>query len=178
MNADLPIRPATAADLPAVVALINQAYRGEGGPVGWTAEGHLLGGPRTNVAELTDLLSRHAAAHAAVLLAHDETGHLVGSVFVHPQPDALYLGLLGVAPAQQGRHVGRQLLQAAEAYGRQHRRPVVRMTVLDARPELLAWYLRRGYQLTGRTEQLPLDGAHGQAQDPLVLQVLEKSLAE
>ncbi|GAB3834375.1 GNAT family N-acetyltransferase [Hymenobacter jeollabukensis] len=176
MIPDLHLRPATPADLPAVAALANWAYRGEGGPVGWTAEGHLLGGPRTDEAALRELLSQHATDHAALLLAHAATGQLIGCVFLHPQPEALYLGLLTVAPDRQGTGLGQLLLSAAEAYARQHRRPVVRMTVLEARPELLAWYARRGYRPTGRTEQLPAEGRHGQAQQPLTLLVLEKSV--
>ncbi|RAK66988.1 GNAT family N-acetyltransferase [Hymenobacter edaphi] len=178
MTPDMPLRPATLADLPAVAALANWAYRGEGGPVGWTAEGHLLGGPRTDEAALQALLTRHAPEHAALLLAHTAAGRLVGCVFVHPQADALYLGLLTVAPDHQGTGLGRQLLLAAEAYARQHRRPVVRMTVLEARPDLLAWYARRGYQPTGRTEPLPAEGSHGQARQPLTLLVLEKRVSD
>lgn len=168
MNSALTFRLATAADLPAVTRLANWAYRGQGGPVGWTAEGHLLGGPRTDEASLRQLLTRHAADHAALLLAHNAVGQLVGCVFLHPQADALYLSLLTVAPDQQGGGRGRQLLAAAEDYARQHQRPIIRMTVLEARPDLLAWYARRGYQPTGRTEQL-----HEGAQT-LTLLVLEK----
>lgn len=169
MNADLTLRPATEADLPAVTALANLAYRGQGGPVGWTAEGHLLGGPRTDEASLRKLLTQHAADHAVLLLAHNTASNqLVGCVFLHPQTDALYLGLLTVAPDQQGSGLGRRLLEAAEAYARQHQRPVIRMTVLEARPDLLAWYARRGYRPTGRTEPLT-EGGH-----TLTLLVLEK----
>lgn len=169
MNSALHFRPATPADLPAVAALANWAYRGQGGPVGWTAEGHLLGGPRTDEPSLAALLTRHAADHATLLLAYPAaSAQLVGCVFLHPQADALYLGLLTVAPDQQGSGLGRQLLEAAEAYARQHQRPVIRMTVLEARPDLLAWYARRGYQPTGRTEQLTEDD------QTLTLLVLEK----
>ena len=42
----------TPADIPALVALVNAAYRGEGqpedSPKGWTNEGHLIKGARTN----------------------------------------------------------------------------------------------------------------------------------
>ncbi|GAB2960677.1 GNAT family N-acetyltransferase [Hymenobacter coalescens] len=171
MNATLHLSPATLADLPAVAALANWAYRGEGGPVGWTAEDHLLSGSRTDVAALAELLAQPAAT---LLLARAAQGTLVGCAFLHPQPDALYLGLLTVAPDRQGAGIGHHLLQAAEAYARQHGRPVVRMTVLTARPELLAWYERRGYQRTGQQLPLPTDASHGQPLKTLTLQVLEK----
>lgn len=175
VNAPPVFRPAALADLPAVAALANWAYRGEGGPVGWTAEGHLLGGPRTDVTSLTELLTRHAADRAVLLLAHDAaTQQLIGCVFLHPQADALYLGLLTVAPDRQGTGLGQWLLQSGEHYASRHNCPVVRMTVLTARPELLAWYERRGYRRTGQELPFPADKTHGRPRQELTLQVLEK----
>src|SRR5690606_8135754 len=91
-----------------------------------------------------------------------------------------YLGMFAVRPAIQGGGIGRAVLAAAE------RRVVVEwsvermeMTVLDARPELIAWYRRRGYQPTGATDAFPYgDERFGTPRRPdLRFVVLAKDLA-
>jgi GNAT superfamily N-acetyltransferase len=80
---------------------------------------------------------------------------------------------------RQGAGLGRQLLTAAEDYARIHwHSSAVRMTVIAQRPELLAWYARRGYTPTGGTEAFPYDDIRfGEPQRPdLVLNVLRKLL--
>ena len=51
-----------------------------------------------------------------------------------------------------------------------------RMTVISVRSELIAYYERRGYHLTGATEAFPNDPRYGIPKQPLVLWVLEKKL--
>ena len=51
---DPTIRPATAADIPALHALIESAYRGEVSRAGWTTEADLLDGQRTDPDDLAD----------------------------------------------------------------------------------------------------------------------------
>ncbi|HET9505030.1 MAG TPA: hypothetical protein VFO93_15920 [Hymenobacter sp.] len=46
------ILPAALADVPALAALINQAYRGVPSAQGWTTEAHLLDGPRRASAKI------------------------------------------------------------------------------------------------------------------------------
>jgi hypothetical protein len=48
--------------------------------------------------------------------------------------------------------------------------------VLAARPELLAWYERHGYQRTGQSEPFPDTTEFGQPRQPLVLLKLEKQI--
>ena len=54
----LAFRAAHAGDLPAVVALVESAYRGDASRAGWTTEADLLDGQRTSVADLAPLLER------------------------------------------------------------------------------------------------------------------------
>ena len=42
----LQFRPATVADIDAIVALVTSAYRGDASRAGWTTEADLLDGPR------------------------------------------------------------------------------------------------------------------------------------
>lgn len=47
------------------------------------------------------------------------------------------------------------MLAAAEDWVRTHGGESVRMTVVNVRETLIAWYVRRGYRLTGETEPFP-----------------------
>ncbi|WP_400190413.1 GNAT family N-acetyltransferase [Hymenobacter sp. B81] len=167
--------PATAADLPALEILVNRAYRGTDAAPGWTHEAHLLSGPRASTADLRELLSTPAAL---ILTARDAQRRLLGCVYLAAQPPQLYLGLLAVDPERQAGGLGRQLLAAAEDHARQQGLRSVVMTVLAERPDLLAWYARRGYQPTGEVRPLHADHGAGQPRQTLTLLVLEKAVGE
>ena len=148
-------RPAAPDDVPALHRLIESAYRGDSAKAGWTHEADLLGGQRTDEAELRDIL---ADALRVPLLAEID-GVLTGCVQVAKQGEGLaYLGLLTVDPRRQAGGLGRWLIAAAEAeaidrFGATR----MEMTVIRQRVELIAWYERRGYRLTGETRPFPLD---------------------
>jgi ribosomal protein S18 acetylase RimI-like enzyme len=64
--------------------------------------------------------------------------------------------MLTVRPDLQAHGIGRRLLAAAEGHAQQHfnaRR--MEMTVIEMRHELIAWYERRGYRLTGELKPFP-----------------------
>ena len=164
---------ATAADVPALAALINRAYRGEASRQGWTTEDHLLDGPRIGEAALLDMLG---TPQATLLAYRAAGGSLAGCVYVQRQGPQLYLGTLAVAPEAQAQGVGRQLLAAADDYARRHGCTSVKITVLSARPELLAWYERHGYARTGAAEAFPDTPAFGRPRQPLTLLELVKPL--
>jgi GNAT superfamily N-acetyltransferase len=151
--------PAALEDLAAVSALVNRAYRGESSRAGWTTEADLLTGVRTDAASLAQELA--ASPGAVILTLRDAAGAApVGSVWLKPQPDeegVWYLGLFAVEPTRQAGGLGRRLLEAAEAYARERGGRRMRMTVIAVRAELIAWYQRRGYQLTGAFAPFPYD---------------------
>ncbi len=148
-------RPAAPDDVPALHRLIESAYRGDSAKAGWTHEADLLGGQRTDEAELRDIL----ADASRVLLLAEIDGVLTGCVQVAKQGEGLaYLGLLTVDPRRQAGGLGRWLIAAAEAeaidrFGATR----MEMTVIRQRVEQIAWYERRGYRLTGETRPFPLD---------------------
>jgi len=165
--------PATPADVPALVDLINRAYRSEAAQAGWTAEGHLLDGPRIDAETLRDML----AAPAAVLLITAPTpGQPTGCVYLERQGGALYLSMLAVAPEAQAHSLGRQLLRAAEAHAQARGCVKIKMSVLSVRAELLAWYERHGYRRTGASEPFPATTRFGRPRQPLTLLTLEKAM--
>lgn len=176
------LSPATEADYAAVVDLANRAYRGTGPDASWNAE-DVIEGPRITL----DLLRADLAAkpHAQLLLWRGETGTLLGSVWLEPMQTSdpgkagtWYLGLLAVDPRQQKRQLGRTLLAAAESYARARGAREIRMSVVNVRVALVAWYLRRGYMLTGETEPYPYgDDRFGRPlRDDLHFAVLTKEL--
>jgi len=148
-------RPAAPDDVPALHRLIESAYRGDSAKAGWTHEADLLGGQRTDPAELLDIL---ADASRVILLA-EVKGVLTGCVQVADQGEGLaYLGLLTVDPTRQAGGLGRLLIDAAEAEAvARFAATRMEMTVIRQRAELIAWYERRGYALTGETRPFPLD---------------------
>lgn len=175
------IRSATAADIARVHALVESGYRGESAKRGWTHEADLLGGQRTDAEALAAII----ADQAQTLLLAEADGALLGCVLVadegerEPGNRVAYLGMLTVAPALQNSGLGRVLIAAAERHALSLGAVVMEMTVIRQRPELLEWYLRRGYALTGREKPFPLDDprfGEPKARD-LVFVILGKQLA-
>jgi len=145
-------RDAVPADIPALVALVESAYRGESSRVGWTTEADLLGGQRTDAEDIAALLGDAAARILLAVEAED----VVGCVLLRREPGGAYLGMLAVKPALQTRGLGKALLAEAEGRARGELGAArVRMTVIEQRTELIAWYERRGYRRTGATEAFP-----------------------
>lgn len=170
--------PADPSELPAIAALVNSAYRGESSRQGWTTEADYLGGQRTDAGTLAKDLA--ANPQAVVMTLRDEAGGpLLGCVWLEPaDAGAWYLGMLTVRPDLQDRQLGRTMLAAAEGHARGQGAQRVRMTVIQIRDTLIAWYERRGYARTGETRPFPYaDLRFGRpARDDLEFIVMEKAL--
>lgn len=169
-------RAATEADISALHALVESAYRGESAKQGWTHEADLLGGQRTDAEALAAVI----ADPSQVILLAEEGGALVGCVQIADKGEACaYLGLLTVRPDLQSAGVGRRLIAAAEDHARSaFAARLMQMTVIKQRTELIDWYVRRGYALTGREAPFPLDDTRFGVPKTreLVFVVLEKAL--
>ena len=150
-----PLEAATDADLPPIVALMNRAYRGGGSQMGWTTEAGYIDGSRTTLSLIQEEM--RASPDATFLLQRTRSGgELLGCVCVEPQGDGIwYLGSLTIDPQEQNRRLGRTLLGDAEDWIRARGGREVGMTVVHLREELIAWYQRRGYALTGETKPFP-----------------------
>ena len=173
--ADLTFRNATTADVPLLVELVTSAYRGESSRSGWTTEADLLEGNRI-VPEV--LLADIARPRSRILLA-ERDGTLLGCAHVAEEDGAGYFGMFAVRPGLQGGGMGRAILAEAERVaGEDWALPLMRMTVIDLRVELIEWYERRGYRRTGQTRPFPAtDPRFGlPLRDDLRFAVLEKEL--
>jgi len=168
------ITQATPADVEQLVPLINSAYRGEASRQGWTTEADLLDGAlRTDVPTLTALMQQEGA----MMLKHvEDDGRITGCVFLQVKPRGLYLGMLTVSPEKQDSGIGKRLMHAAEAVAHGSKCPAIFMNVISLRLELIAWYERRGYCLTGETKPMPDDKRFGIPRQPLEFAIMEKKL--
>jgi GNAT superfamily N-acetyltransferase len=178
MVLEMLLEPALEADYPAIIDLANLAYRGAGPSASWTVETGIVEGHRLNESLLREDLAARPGAH--LLLYRDAIdGPLLGSVLLDPGKDGVwYLGLLTVRPDLQKRQLGRALLAAAERFAKQRGARRIRLTALNVRDILIAWYERRGYALTGETQPFPYgDDRFGRPlRDDLHFVVLKKDI--
>lgn len=166
------IRLATTADIPTLHPVIESAYRGDSARAGWTFESDILDGPpRTDPARLAAILNSPDDRLLIALL----DGTPIGCVQITNRgAGTAYLGLLCIAPESQAGGLGRQLIDAAETLARNDFATTnMEMTVIDRRAELISYYERRGYALTGETRPFPIP-----FDPPLSMVVLAKALAE
>ena len=146
-------RPAGSPDVAAIVGLVDSAYRGDASQAGWTTEADLLDGQRTDA----EAVSAIVHARGSAMLVAEADGHLVGCCQLERRPGGeVYFGLFAVRPGLQGQGRGQEILAEAERLAREEWGAVIMvMTVLAQRRDLIAWYQRRGYRLTGRTRPFP-----------------------
>lgn len=157
----LGFRVAGPADVDRVVELVQSAYRGETSRAGWTTEADLLDGVRTDAPSVAAII---ADPRSTLLLAvrppatgeeHDPDT-IVACCHLRDDGDRAYFGMFAVAPGVQGGGIGRAVVVEAQ------RRAVedwhageMWMTVIRQRHDLIAWYERLGFRLTGETQPFP-----------------------
>ena len=172
---ELTFRPATLTDIPALIALVTSAYRGDTSKQGWTTEADLLDGQRIDAEALRHDIER---TDSRILLAL-ENGEVLACAHVAIEDGTGYFGMFAVRPQQQGSGLGKQLMAQAERHAQQHWGcTTMQMTVIDCRSELIAFYQRRGYVRTGITKPFPYgDERFGlPRRDDLRFEILQKTL--
>lgn len=172
---DLVFDSATPADVAAIVALVESAYRGDASRQGWTTEADLLDGQRVDSQAIEQELVR---PRSRILLAR-RGDELLACAHVAVDGDAGYFGMFAVRPDGQGAGVGKRVLAEAERIAREvWGLASMRMTVIDVREELIAFYERRGYRRTGITKPFPYGDSRFclPRRDDLRFELLEKAL--
>ncbi|WP_328723234.1 GNAT family N-acetyltransferase [Streptomyces sp. NBC_00247] len=148
----LTFRDAAEDDVPALVELVESAYRGESSRTGWTSEAHMLEGRRTDDAEVREII----ATPGGRLLVAERDGTIVACCQLEHRGDAAYFGMFSVRPGQQGVGLGKTVIAEAERVAREEWGVTgMQMTVISLRAELIAFYERRGYARTGRMSPFP-----------------------
>ena len=174
---DLKFRAATVGDLDALVALVTSAYRGDVSKQGWTTEADFLDGNRID----RDVLRKDIERRRSTVLIAERDGAMLACAHVCEEDGAGYFGMFSVQPNLQGGGVGKAVLEEAERIVRDDwGLPAMRMTVIDIRDELIAFYERRGYRRTGIKKPFPYgDARFGlPKRDDLRFEVLEKPLRD
>lgn len=167
------ITPATTEDADALSILVNSAYRGDSSRLGWTTEADLLDGTRTDANAIRDLIQ----TPGTILLKYVDGDQLLGCIELRKDQGKLYLGMLTVSPSQQSKGLGKRLLNAAEEEAVRQQCPAIYMTVISVRKELIDWYIRHGYVLTGNRKPFAFnDPRFGQPKMKLEFVELEKFL--
>ena len=185
------LRQAKADDIGALEQLLNCCYRET---AGWTNEADLVGGIRITPEELASTIANpthYLFVYPKTTTGErdaEETGEILGCIAVDIKTDAdlnkkAYIGMFAVHPELQGQGVGNVILQAAETFADRHLQSQnqpsrLTMSILSHRPELLAYYQRRGYQLNGNKMPFPNDGNNGEPKrEDLELLELEKRIS-
>jgi GNAT superfamily N-acetyltransferase len=127
-------RTAETADAENIARLVNIAFR---------PERFFIDADRTDPDKVRGLLQK-----GRFLLA-EETGTLVGCVYVELRGERGYFGLLAVDPARQRAGMGSLLIEAAENYCRAAGCLFMDLTIVNLRKELPGYYRRRGYEENG-----------------------------
>ncbi len=168
------IHLAGTSDIPALMQLLNRAYRGEDSRKGWTTEADLIAG---NVRTDENNLAEVMGMPGSIFLKYtDHKSRLLGCVNLQVQNKRVYLGMFSVDPELQGTGIGKIILRAADEYARSVDCTSVYMSVISLRAELIAWYQRHGYADTGERKAFKEDGLTGKHLRELEFMILEKLL--
>ncbi|WP_329276084.1 GNAT family N-acetyltransferase [Streptomyces sp. NBC_00691] len=169
-------REAVLDDVPALVPLVESAYRGDSSRGGWTTEADILQGQRTD----PDGVAAVITTPDSRLLVVERDGAIVACCQLEHRGEAAYFGMFAVRPELQGAGLGKQIIAEAERRVRElWDVREMHMTVISVREELVAWYERRGYRRTGRMTPFPYgDERFGLPQrDDLEFELLVKPLS-
>ena len=140
-NDSIALRRGRKADAGTIAQMINLAFE---------VEQFFVEGSRITIEEVHRLMGKGTFW----LIEHQAVP--AGCVYVEPQGDRAYLGLLSVVPSSQGTGLGRSLMIAAEDYARDMGCKFMDLRVVNVRPELAPFYNKLGYQKNG-TAPFPAD---------------------
>lgn len=177
-------RYAVQADVPPLVALIERAYRSPETEGSWVSEAHLLKGPRTSNAEISELI---ALPDSRFLIA-ERDGHILGCCLIQRLANtecasgdigkgSAYFGMFAIDPTSHATGLGKLILAEAERRVRDlWRSSSMVMTVISLRDQLIEYYKRRGYILTGATMPFPFSETSGEVTRDFHLVEMKKAL--
>ncbi|MER8032162.1 GNAT family N-acetyltransferase [Streptomyces bauhiniae] len=145
-------RDATDADVDALVALVESAYRGDASRAGWTTEADILDGQRTDPEGVRQVIKTPDSR----LLVVEREGRIVACCQLEHRGTHAYFGMFAVSPTLQGSGLGKTVMAEAERLARTDWGATeMHMTVISVRDDLIGWYERRGYRRTGEMTPFP-----------------------
>lgn len=133
------VRPADAADVPALTRIVVAAY------------GKYLARMGKPPGPMLDDYPSHVRAHAVWVIEYD--GTIAGLIVLIPKEDHLLLDNIAVDPALQGRGIGKALMDFAEQEARRRGYRALKLYTHEKMTENLAMYPALGWEESGRGEQ-------------------------
>jgi len=125
------LRTAGPADVPRIVALLNAAF---------AMERDFVDRDRSSAAEITQYL-----VSGSFLVVDGDGGTLASCMYLEQRGERMYLGMLAVDPAEQGRGLGRQMMAAAERHAASLGCGAIDIRIVDRRTELPPFYRSLGF---------------------------------
>jgi len=155
MYPGLTSRLATAKDATPLMYLINSSFRNDSTTEVF-AKMDNAGFELVDLAEI-DARIKDSQPNYAMIVAESPDGSLVGHCYVRKlDSESPLMGRLAVDVGWQNRGIGGQVVAYAESFVRREwALRKLAFSVLCTRAGMIAWYTRRGYQLTGKTEPFP-----------------------
>ncbi|WEV48502.1 GNAT family N-acetyltransferase [Acinetobacter sp. ESL0695] len=156
-------REANFKDIHQIVDLVNISYRSKD-LQGWTSEANIIDGNRINYEQLKKLFKEDSKLF--VMFSSQE---LIGCVHIKKKYNSCYIGMLTSHPKFQNMGIGKKILKLAEEFSiKNYSINTFEISVLSLRKELIHFYERRGYKLTGERDPYPIDADVG---NPLSLDI-------
>jgi N-acetylglutamate synthase-like GNAT family acetyltransferase len=141
LSMELATRGAVPGDAENIADLVNRAFK---------PERFFADGDRTNPEKIRTLIDQ------GKFLLVEESGKLIGCVYIEISGERGYFGLLAVDPDSQGAGLGSRLIDIAENHCRAAGCGFMDLTVVNLRKKLTPFYARRGYVEIG-TLPFPAD---------------------
>ena len=98
-----------------------------------------------------DFRFARAGVCSDVLVGEDETGGIIGTVMVGHDGHRGWLYYVAAAPHLRGSGIGRQMVQAAEAWLRQKRVVKAQLLVRETNTRVVSFYEHLGFETAPRT---------------------------
>jgi len=134
------IRAAEASDEERIIRVVNEAFAVE----------EFIDGTRTDKERLAEMMRK-----GEFFVAEDEAGRIGASIYAEVRGERAYFGMLAVDPLQQGKGLGKKMIEFAEEHCRSRGCAWMDISVLTLRPELRPFYEKLGYRETRREEFFP-----------------------
>ncbi|WP_433983488.1 GNAT family N-acetyltransferase [Tunturiibacter empetritectus] len=135
------LRLATTEDADRLVPFINRTF---------APDNYFKSTERTNPSQVAEYLRK------GFFLLLEDAGGLFGLVYTELRENSRgYIGMIATDPDRQRGGIGTHLLQIGEEFCRNRGSCVIEISVVNLRPDLVAWYQRNGYQIVGEAALRP-----------------------
>lgn len=173
-NKTIELKKASLNDAEKIAELVNSVYRGENSRKGWTTEADFLSGIRITEEKVMEIINHKRDLIILALLG----GNIIGCVHLENAGSYSYLGMLSVDVNIQAKGIGKILINECERITKyEWKLDNIKMKVISRRSELIEYYIRRGYALTGEKEEFgSKTETFGDTKEMLYFVTLAKSL--